>query len=107
MDSSKLPLEARVAEAHDAAGRMMRTTKIVAGAKVYHHPLSFTVSEASQHDRMISETLIETNHLQQVCNIAIQYPPDSLDSIYIAAPRKRRKRYLMRSATTQRSTWPS
>jgi hypothetical protein len=44
MDSSSLPLEYRVEEAHQAGARMARTT-IEAGAKVYHHPLKFKVSE--------------------------------------------------------------
>ena len=44
MDSSELPLEDRVEEAYQAGARMARP-KMEAGAKIYHVPLKFKVSE--------------------------------------------------------------
>ena len=46
MDSGALPLEDQVREAEEAGARMMfKRTKVMAGVKVFHHPLKFTVSE--------------------------------------------------------------
>lgn len=46
MDSASFPLEDQVEAAYEASARMMKGTKVVAGAKVFYHPLKFTVSDS-------------------------------------------------------------
>lgn len=44
MESATMPLQDQVEMAYEAGTRMMHT-KEMAGAKVYHHPLKFKVSD--------------------------------------------------------------